>query len=389
MAGNVVLVAYSEIALKSEPVRRHLENLLMENLRYMLMRNGLDNAKISRIRGRIVIEGVETEKAANIAARVFGVALAMPAVKTTTSLPDIVDTATTLAVKTISKGQTFAVEARRSGTQSYTSKDIENETGSEILKKLAKIKIRVDLDNPDKKIHVEVRETAAYVYSHIIEGPAGLPLGSQGKVLALFSGGVDSSVAIWLMMKRGALAIPLYFETSPYGDKICRKRAVDAVKFLREYATVADYRLTIVPYGKILTELINKGPRKLTCVLCKRAMYKIACKFAKNKGAKAVVTGESLGQVASQTLHNLSVLDEAASLPIFRPLVGMNKNEIEKLAEKIGIREIVAVRTKRCGAVPIKPTTAAKLEAIKQAEKSLDIDSLVDRALENIKEIIL
>ncbi len=389
MVENLALLAYSEIALKSEPVRRRLENLLVDNLRYMLMRNGLANAKISRIRGRIVIEGVDVEKAAKIAAKVFGVALAMPAVKTTTSLADIIEVATILAIKTVGKGQTFAVEARRSGRQSYTSKDIENEVGSEILKRLADRKIRVNLDNPDKKIYVEVRENAAYAYTHPLEGPAGLPLSSQGKVVALFSGGVDSSVATWLMMKRGALPIPLYFETSPYGDKNCRKRALDAMKFLREYATVADYRLTIVPYGKILTELINKAPRKLTCVLCKRTMYRIACKFAKTKGAKAIVTGESLGQVASQTLHNLSVLDEAASMPVFRPLVGMDKSEIEKLAEKIGIRKIVAVGIKRCGAVPIKPTTVARLEAVKQAEESLDIDSLIEGALKNIKETIL
>lgn len=389
MTENTTLVAYSEIALKSEPVRRYLENMLIENIRYALMRNGLAGAKIGKLRGRIIVQGVDAKRGASVASKIFGVALAMPAVETTASLNDIVETAADMADKIMATGQTFAIEARRAGKHPYTSKEIEVQAGSEVLKRLTDRNIRVDLDNPDKVVYVEAREGVTYVYSEVLNGPGGLPLGSQGRVVALLSGGVDSATASWLIMKRGALTIPLYLSTSPYGDAICRKRAINVAKFLREYVTVANYRLTIVPYGKILKEFIAQCPPKLTCVLCKRTMYRIACKFAEMKGAKAVVTGESLGQVASQTLTNLNVLDEATSLPVFRPLIGMDKNEIEKLAKKIGFQEIAARKTLPCKAVPIKPTTAAKLEEVKKAEERLDLDKIIAKALANIKEIIL
>lgn len=389
MTENTTLVAYSEIALKSEPVRRYLENMLIENLRYALMRNGLAGAKIGKLRGRIIVQGVDARRAVQVASKVFGVALAMPAVETTASLTNMAETAAQMADSIMAVGQTFAIDARRAGKHPYTSKDIEVQAGSEVLKRLSDRNIRVDLDNPDRVIYVEARGDVAYVYNEVLEGPSGLPLGSQGKVVALLSGGVDSATASWLMMKRGALTIPLYLSTFPYGDKIFRQRAINVAKFLREFVTAADYRLTIVPYGQILTEFIKQCPRKLTCVLCKRTMYRIACKFAEIKGAKAVVTGESLGQVASQTLTNLSVLDEAASLPVFRPLIGMDKNEIERLAKRIGFQEIAAIKTAPCKAVPIKPTTRAKLEDVKRAEESLNLDKLIDKALANLKEIIL
>lgn len=388
MNENTILVADSELALKSDPVRRYLGNVLIENLRYALARNGLAGAKIGKLRGRIIVRGVDAKRGANVASKVFGVALAMPAVETTASLTDIVETAADMAERTIAVGQSFAIDARRAGKHPYTSKDIEEQAGSEVLKRLSARTLRVDLDNPDRVIYVEARGDRAYVYNEVFEGPGGLPLGSQGRVVALLSGGVDSATASWLIMKRGALALPLYLSTFK-GDKICRQRTINVAKFLREFATVADYRLTIVPYGQVLTEFIEKCPRKLTCILCKRTMYRIACKFAEMKGAKAIVTGESLGQVASQTLTNLNVLGEAASLPVFRPLIGMNKNEIEKLAKRIGVQEIAAIKVPPCKAVPIKPTTAAKLAEIKRAEEGLNLDKLVDKALANLDEIIL
>jgi len=386
---EMALVTYSEIALKSEPVRRHMERMLIDNLHYALMRSGLAGAKIRRIRGRIIIERVDGEKAAIVASKVFGVASSMPAVETSVSLDDIVKTAADLADKVLEGGQTFAVRARRAGAHPYTSKDIEKQLGSEILRRFSGKNIRVNLDAPDKVIYVEAREKMAYIYTRMFDGPGGLPLGSQGKVVALLSGGVDSATASWLIMKRGAFVIPLGFDTSPYCDKICHERMINVAKFLREFATVADYRLSIVPYGRILTEFIERCPRNLTCVLCKRGMYRIACRFAEMKDAKAIVTGESLGQVASQTLVNLSVLDDASNMPVFRPLIGMDKNEIERLANKIGVYELAAMKVRRCDAAPPKPTTAAKLADIKKAEENVNIDGLISEALAEIEEIIL
>ncbi|HYB93167.1 MAG TPA: tRNA uracil 4-sulfurtransferase ThiI [archaeon] len=386
---EMALVTYSEIGLKSEPVRRNMEIMLTENLRYALMRSGLAGAKIRRVRGRIIIEEVNGEKAATVASRVFGVASSMPAYEISVSLSEIVKASADLADTALEEGETFAVRARRVGTHPYASNDIEKEVGSEVLRRFSGKNIRVNLDAPDKVIYIEAREKVAYIYTKKFYGPGGLPLGSQGKVVSLLSGGVDSATASWLIMKRGAFVFPLCCDTSPYCDKFCIERTINVAKFLREFATVADYRLSVVPYGNILTEFIEKCPRNLTCVLCKRGMYRIACRFAEMKNAKAIVTGESLGQVASQTLMNLTVLDEASNIPVFRPLIGMDKNEIERLAERIGVRELAAIKVKRCEAAPLKPTTQAKILDVKKAEENVDINGLISKAFEKIEEIIL
>jgi thiamine biosynthesis protein ThiI len=304
-------------------------------------------------------------------------------------LTSIVETGVRLAKDTIGRNETFAVRARRAWPHPFSSKDIEEKLGEAILKELKERRVKVNLRNPDKTIYVEVREKKAFLSDCISKGYGGLPISSQGKVIALLSGGVDSAVAAWLMMKRGALPILLYFNNSPYWTEIHHQRVLSVAKFLRELVPVADYRLIIVPHGEILKKFIEQGPRKLSCILCKRSMYRIACELAKRMDAKAIVTGESLGQVASQTLVNLSVLNEASSLPVLRPLVGMNKDEIIMLSSKIGIKKIAAVKVPRCKAVPRRPTTRANLEHVKAVEKVVNVMELTREAIKERKEILL
>jgi thiamine biosynthesis protein ThiI len=349
--------------------------------------HGVSSISIRKTRGRIFIETPNPEQTILATSKVFGVNSVIPAVKTSTAIDDLVQTAAEIASQVIRNGQTFAVRARRVGEHPYTGMDLEKNIGARILDSLSGQGVKVKLSNPDQTIYVEAREDAGYVYSKIIDGPGGLPLGSQGKVVALLSGGVDSATASWLMMKRGANVIPLYLSTPPYSNEQCAQRAFNVVKFLRGYVPSNKYFLYVAPHGQNLSEIIKRCPRKLTCVLCKRMMYRIACKLAEIKGAKAIVTGESLGQVASQTLANLYVLDAVATMPVFRPLIGMDKNEIENMAKKIGFQQIAAIKVKPCGAVPFKPATRAKLDPVKDAEEALKIEELVNETIKEIQKI--
>lgn len=382
------LAAYSEIALKSGRVRRRMEDMLVNQIRYMLARHGLSKVKITRDRGRLFIESEDPEIACELTSKIFGIAYAMPVVKVKTSLPEIARVGTELAMKALEKGGTFAVRARRIGVHPFTSKEVEEKVGSDILSKL-KGKAKVDLTRPEKTIHIEIRGEDSYISDRMMKGPGGLPVGSQGKTIVLLSGGVDSAVASWLMMKRGTLTLPVYFDNSPYWTEVHRRRVMKVARFLREFVSLADFRMTVIPMGDSLTKFIRECPRNLICVLCKRMMYRIACRLAEEKGARAIVTGESLGQVASQTLENIAVLDEVSILPVFRPLIGMNKDEIEVLARDIGVGTIAAVKVPRCGAVPPKPSTRASLKAVKEWERAVNAEGMAGEALAKAREIIL
>ncbi|MBS7643022.1 tRNA 4-thiouridine(8) synthase ThiI [Candidatus Bathyarchaeota archaeon] len=387
MPAKIVIVTYSEIALKSAPVRRLMEKRLTQNIRTMHRLHGVSNISIQKTRGRIFIKTPDPAQTILVTSRIFGVNSVIPAIKTTTTMEELAQTATEFASQVLHNGETFAVRARRVGEHPYTSMDLERTIGARILDSLQERGVKVKLSNPDRTIYVEAREDAGYVYSEVISGPGGLPLGSQGKVVALLSGGVDSATASWLMMKRGAYVVPLYLSTTPYGDEKCSQRVLNVAKFLRSYVPSNKYFLYVASHGQNLSEIIKHCPRKLTCVLCKRMMYRIACKLAELKGAKAIVSGESLGQVASQTLANLYVLDAASTMPIFRPLIGMDKNEIENMAKKIGFHQIAAIKIKPCGAAPFKPATKANLDQVEDVEETLKIEELVNTTIKGIQKI--
>jgi len=389
MNGRLVLATYSEVALKSPPVRRRLENQLTRHIRKMLEREGLTGARVGRIQGRLTIEDVDLWKATGVVSKVFGIASVMPALRIDGDLDMIVRATVEMALQVIQPNQTFAVRARRTGNQSYTSKDIEVKAGAEILKRLSEREVRVNLENPDKTIHVEARGDSAYMYHQVLMGPSGLPFGSQGKLISLFSGGIDSPVATWLMMKRGAYVMPLFLDQRPFvGDDYCQ-RVENVARKIREYVPLDNYYLNIAPMGEIMKEIVETVPAKFICLVCKRMMYRIACGLAERKEADGIVTGESLGQVASQTLANLRVLDDVSPLPVYRPLVGFEKLEIVEFARRIGTYELSTIRVHGCSAVPSKPATRARLEDVKTVEASLDVEGLRNESLNKITTIPL
>jgi thiamine biosynthesis protein ThiI len=208
---------------------------------------------------------------------------------------------------------------------------------------------------------------------------------SQSKVVCLVSGGIDSPVAAWLVMRKGCVPVFVFFDNYPFADETTKQRAMEAIKKLSEYALGNKLKVYVVPHGDDLTDILRNCPRSLTCVLCRRMMYRLAEKIALLEGADAVVTGEIIGEHASQTLVNLRVENQAITdITILRPLVSMNKQEVENLARKIGTFDASTKPASCCTGPPPKPRTRARLEEILEAEERLNIEGMISRDLKGV-----
>jgi thiamine biosynthesis protein ThiI len=297
-------------------------------------------------------------------------------------MKEIVQTSLNVADAAIKNRSSFAVRCRRVGKQLYSSMDVCREVGKQVLKGLEDRNLYVDLKNPEFSINIEVRDADAYIFSETMQGVGGFPLGSQARVVCLLSGGIDSAVACWLAMKRGCPVIPVYLDNTPFTDETTTANAMDVARKLFEWAIGFPRRVYVVPHGKNLETFFKEGPRKLTCILCKRLMYRVAERIAGIEKAEGIVTGEAIGEQASQTLHNLRVLDEAAvKYPIHRPLLGFDKTETSVLARKIGTFEVSTRRAKGCSAAPHEPSTKAQLKIVKEAEEELDTERMVEESV--------
>jgi thiamine biosynthesis protein ThiI len=381
-----ILVSYSEIALKSRYVRNQLEKSLSQDIINLLKKNGYMNSSTKRKFGRIYVNGIPNE-AVNIVSKVFGVANAMPSYGTEHDFESVVEGIVEEAKRSLREGNSFAVRPRVIGNHEYNSQDVAYEAGSRVLDLLRDKSIVVNLDSPDVTLYVEVRDKDAYVYSSITRGVLGLPYGTQGKAVSLFSGGIDSPVATWLLMKRGVAVLPLFMDQRPLVGDSYVKRAKESFKQISSYVPRKSYKLYSAPMGNIMEKIIETSEPRFICIMCKRSMYRIAQQFAVNQKAKAIITGESLGQVASQTLNNLFVLSSSIDLPILRPLVGLDKVEIENIARNIGTYKITAKTTDGCTAVPKGPATRSKINVIEKLESELDLPTLCSETANRIKII--
>jgi thiamine biosynthesis protein ThiI len=383
---ETILVAYNEIALKSPSVRKRLERLLMSNILHILRRKGFDDANATRGFGRIYVEGAPLDSAPTVA-NVFGVASSMPAMKTTTDYDSVQRLTVEVANQRIQDGQSFAVRPRVVGDHPFSSQDLAVKLGSAVLEPNSARGVHVNLSEPDVTLYVEVRDRNAYVYTQIIKGVGGLPYGSQGRLVSLFSGGIDSPAAAWMMMKRGAEVLPLFMDQRPHVGESYVERVKDALRGISDYIPTDELALYVAPIGDLMGRISESPNPKLRCVLCKRSMYRIAAVFAEERNAKGIVTGESLGQVASQTLDNLFVLDEAVSIPVLRPTIGFDKLEIEEVAKKIGTYGISAVSVDGCTVVPSKPSTRSRLEEVRKLEEELGLLDLCSEASQSIRKV--
>ncbi|MFW6117483.1 MAG: tRNA uracil 4-sulfurtransferase ThiI [Thermoproteota archaeon] len=385
---SVIIRFGGEIGIKGRWTRRAYERLVLENIKKVLEHYTIPYHQFVPKRGRIYIRTKSAEETAEKITRIFGVSSVSPAVETTSEMNRIKDKAVQLAGDTLKRGSRFAVRCRRVGKHPYSSLDICREVGESILTEFTDRNLEVDLTNPQVTIEVEVRGQNAYLFSKTLNGVGGFPLGAQARAVCLLSGGIDSAVACWLAMKRGCPTTPIYLDTKPFTDHRVTSRALDVARKIFEWNIGFPREVYIVPHGRNLETFITSIPRNLTCILCKRMMYRIAARIAEMEEGEGIITGEAIGEQASQTLPNLRVLSQAVTeYPIHRPLLGFNKVETEKLARKIGTFQISTRAVGGCDAVPQKPTTEARLEHVKKAEQKLDIEEMVNKSISQSEKV--
>jgi thiamine biosynthesis protein ThiI len=368
---DAVLVRYGEIGIKSDKVRSRYERTLVNNIKRALDFCAIPYDAVIRDFGRIFVQTRDLA-AAQAVACVFGVVSASPVQKSAATLDAMSSAAVHIVSPLLSIGRSFGIRARRTGTHDYSSRDIGEVVGNAIEKATGS---PVHLKKPDIQLFIEVRANSAYLYTEIVPGVGGLPLGTQGKVIALISGGIDSPVAAWLMMKRGCTIVPLFFDCDQYLGASGKKRAETVVKALAVWAG-RPLDFAVVRHGASLDAFKKAAPR-MTCILCKRMMYRIAASIAREQNAHGIVTGESIGQVASQTTQNLFAIDEASNVPVYRPLIGFDKTENIKLARRIGTYCLsTAGDSLGCTAAHRHPTTNADKEELKKYEAKLQTREL-------------
>jgi len=375
---TVLLVHYHEIALKARN-RPLFVNQLVRNLKRATA--DFPVRRIQKLPGRVLLELAGENAAQEVAERVrrvFGVANCCSALRCDLDLEALKNTAAkALAGRPF---QTFRVTARRAyKTFPLTSPQLNEILGTFVLERFP---ARVDLKNPELTLFVDILPKEAFIYLEKVRGPGGLPVGVAGRVIALLSGGIDSPVAAYRMMRRGCQVSFVHFHGAPFLDRRTQEKAREIVKLLTRYQYTS--RLYLVPFGEAQQEVVVNTPAPYRVLLYRRLMARIAEHLASLEGAKALVTGESLGQVASQTLENLTVIEEAVKLPLLRPLIGMDKEEITEQAKEIGTYEISIQPDQDCCTlfVPRHPATRATMDDIGRAEMTLDLDRLVKAGAE-------
>ena len=383
---DVVIVRYGELALKSPGIRNWYEKILIKNIVAMLNSRGIPYSRIRREWGRIFIETIDSH-AAEAVADVFGVVSTSAALTTEPSLEDAASVCAALAQNFIRDGEFFAIRARKSGNHPFSSVDIGKACGDAVWNSMENEgkKPRVNLTSPDKEIFVEMRQSLAYIYLRTFIGVGGLPLGTQGSMVVLISGGLDSPVAAWIMMKRGVMIIPVYCNNTPYAQNEAKERAFDCIRQLHKWAPRHQFTTYEIPHGPNLQSFIAKCNRKNTCLLCKRMMYREAYEIMKKEKASGIITGSSLGQVASQTAANMYAEIYQLPVPVYHPLIAFDKTEIMDMARKIGTYDISSRSAGSCTAVPERPEIGANYDMIALEEKKMDIENMVSSALKAAK----
>ncbi len=385
LKSDVVIVRYGEIALKSQRTRNRYEHVLISNIKKMLGLSSVDYSGVARDQGRIFIH--TTDKAAvDITAKVLGVVSVSPAITTTSRLDDITRLAARVGEQIIKQGESFAIRARRAGVHKFTSIDIAQQCGDAVIEKVGDKHVYVNLSLPDKQIFVEVHQHNAYVYTEVVQGMGGLPIGTQGKMVALISGGIDSPVAAWLMMKRGCEIVFVYCNNEPFSDESNRERTMECIKALQAWSP-KKLKVYEAANGKNLEAFLDRCKKRLLCVLCRRMMYRIAGEIMKKEGAYGIITGSSLGQVASQTSQNMMTEIHTFNYPIYHPLIGLDKKEIITIAQRIGTYEPSITPASSCSVVPDHPATAAKISDVSEAEENLNIKQMLQHTLEYMKKL--
>ncbi len=382
---EIILIKNGELALKGLN-RATFESVLVKNIKRRL--HDLGRFVITRSQSTITIEptdeGFDVDEAVDRLGRVFGIAAFVRACKTEKSMDAILKTACDYLAGDLSGIRAFKVESKRSDkTFPLTSPEISREVGGALLTQYPHL--RVDVHHPEKTVTVEVREHAAFIHCDQIKGAGGMPVGTGGKAMLLISGGIDSPVAGWMMAKRGIVLDAVHFASPPYTSPQSEQKVHDLLGQVARYS--GDIGLYTVPFTEIQEQIRDNCPEALFTLVMRRFMMRIAERIARRESCAALVTGESVGQVASQTMLALGCTDAVATLPVFRPLIGMDKDEIIIRARHIETFDISIRPYEDCCTVftPRHPRTRPSLSLVAAAEQKLDVEALVSRAAENAK----
>lgn len=381
---EIILVKYGEIILKGLN-RNRFEDLLIDNIKKALPKGSWNNVRKSQAITYVEpAEGADVDEMIKRLQKVFGIVFIARAGVFPKDMEAILRDGAEYLAPTLEAVDTFKVESKRSDKAfPFDSPAISREMGGAVLGRCRHLKVNVI--NPDTIVRVEIRDNEAYVYADVarVSGPGGMPTGSNGRAALLLSGGIDSPVAGYMMAKRGVELCAVHFASPPYTSERAKEKVLELGRILASY--VGRYTLYVVPFTGQQLAIRDNCPEEHLTLIMRRMMMMIAARLAKKSGSQALITGESLGQVASQTIHALAVTDEAAGdMPVFRPLIGMDKDEIVTIARKIGTFETSILPYEDCCTVfvPKHPTTKPTLAKIMASQNKLDMEYWVNKAVE-------
>lgn len=382
---EIILIKDGELSLKGLN-RRNFEDKMVATIRRRL--KNLSKVSVERSQSAIYIkpvdDGFDFDEALDRVSRIFGIAAFSRACVCQKDMGDILAKAPEYLKDTMSKIKTFKVEAKRADkTFPLTSPEISREVGAALLSAFPHL--RVDVHNPDEIITVEIRDFAAYIRGGQIKGAGGLPVGTAGRAQVLISGGIDSPVAAYTMAKRGLVLNAIHFASPPYTSIRAEQKVKTLLSKVARYSGVI--KLAIVPFTEIQEEIAKHCPEDYFTLIMRRMMMRIACRVSETDGCLGLITGESLGQVASQTLPAIAATDEVCTMPVLRPLIGMDKEEIIAISKKIDAFETSILPYEDCCTVftPKHPHTRPKPGQCDEAEKNLETEALIERAIAGIE----
>ena len=386
---DIILLKLGEIVLKGLN-RKSFEQKLMSNVRRRL--EPIGKFRVYCLQSTVYVEaeedGADMDAAFAALKKVFGVIKLSRAAACEKDKDAIANLAIEYLREDMERVRSFKVESKRSDKSfPMTSIELSQYVGGLLAE--AYPQVQVDVHEPELTVHLEVRDLAAYVHATPVPGAGGMPVGSNGVAVTLLSGGIDSPVSTYMIAKRGVRLIPVHFFSFPYTSQQAKDKVVELGRQLTEYC--GRMTLEVVPFTHIQEEIRDKCPEEYFTLIMRRVMMRIARCIADANGAKAVVTGENLGQVASQTMEAMASTQAVIDMPVLQPLIGMDKEEIVTLARRIGTFETSILPYEDCCTVftPRHPRTHPKLKDVEAAESALDIDALVDEAVGGIERIRL
>ncbi|MBQ7203886.1 MAG: tRNA 4-thiouridine(8) synthase ThiI [Eubacterium sp.] len=385
---EIILIKNGELVLKGLN-RNTFEDILIKNMRKSL--KDLGEFTFTKSQSTIMIESAEDidlDDAVDRLKRVFGIAALSRAAVAKKDMDDIMNVSREYLEDELSLAKTFKVEAKRSDKKfPLKSPEIARELGGFLLSKFNHLK--VDVHNPDVTVTVEIRDNYAFIRGNNIRGAGGMPVGTSGRAAVLISGGIDSPVAAYMMAKRGVELVSVHFASPPYTTELAEEKVMELLHRVARYSgPITTY---VVKFTEIQEQIRNNCPEEFFTIIMRRYMMRISEIIARHQNCSALITGESVGQVASQTMYALACTDAVCNMPVFRPCIGMDKNEIVILSRKIDTFDTSILPYEDCCTVftPKHPKTRPQLAAVEEAESALDRDALIQRAVDSARKTVI